>query len=537
MILEIHGDWRTATRLYGSGARELLAPARRPGRARGGSAGRRRADDLELHDRPRPRGRRRAGGDVPGVHGPRRRSWGRPTPLPGRAGERSSSACSSATRTSTGSRPRGGSPRRGCRTRSRSGSSGQAAAREVVECARARPARSDRDGRRQCRTTRSPALLDAATALVLPSRSEGLGRIVVEALCRGRPVVATRVGGITDLVRDGENGLLVEPRSPAALADALVRVLADGELAERLAAAARPSVELVARDARGLRAPDARARRAGARGEPPACPLRRARRATTLPLSPGLERKWAAIGAGARLPCPRPRHSGTTIARFELVGGSFYARAARPRRGALSATFRPQAIVAEDPRTAALVIAGRPGVPVIAEVHGNWRHSTRLYGSPARRALSPLVDRLDEYGVRHADAVRALSGYTAGLVEAARGRPPDAVFPTYSDLSAFTALPGRAAAGAAGGAVRRRARAVQERRRAAEAWRLASPQVPEATLVDRRARARAGGRRAARRRRARRARARALARGGRRGSSTSRRCSCCRRATRASAAS
>jgi glycosyltransferase involved in cell wall biosynthesis len=87
------------------------------------------------------------------------------------------------------------------------------------------------------------ALLDAATVLVLPSRSEGLGRIVVEALCRGRPVVATRVGGIIDLVRDGENGLLVEPRDPAALADALVPVLSDSALSERLAAAARPSVE------------------------------------------------------------------------------------------------------------------------------------------------------------------------------------------------------------------------------------------------------------------------------------------------------
>ena len=79
--------------------------------------------------------------------------------------------------------------------------------------------------------------------LVLPSRSEGLGRIVVESLCRGRPVLATKVGGITDLVRDGENGLLVEPGDAAALADALVRVLTDRELAERFAAAARPTVE------------------------------------------------------------------------------------------------------------------------------------------------------------------------------------------------------------------------------------------------------------------------------------------------------
>jgi glycosyltransferase involved in cell wall biosynthesis len=85
--------------------------------------------------------------------------------------------------------------------------------------------------------------LDGATALVLPSRSEGMGRVVVEALCRGRPVVASRVGGIPDLVRDGVNGILVEPGDIEALADALVRILADRELAERLAAGARESVE------------------------------------------------------------------------------------------------------------------------------------------------------------------------------------------------------------------------------------------------------------------------------------------------------
>jgi len=85
--------------------------------------------------------------------------------------------------------------------------------------------------------------LDASTALVLPSRSEGMGRVVVEALCRGRPVVATRVGGIPDLVRDGENGLLVKPGDTRALADALIRILRDRELAERLADRARESAE------------------------------------------------------------------------------------------------------------------------------------------------------------------------------------------------------------------------------------------------------------------------------------------------------
>ena len=85
--------------------------------------------------------------------------------------------------------------------------------------------------------------MDEATLVVLPSRSEGMGRVVVEALLRGRPVVGSRVGGIRDLVRDGENGLLVEPGDVGALADALVRALTDCELAERLAAAARPSAE------------------------------------------------------------------------------------------------------------------------------------------------------------------------------------------------------------------------------------------------------------------------------------------------------
>jgi glycosyltransferase involved in cell wall biosynthesis len=85
--------------------------------------------------------------------------------------------------------------------------------------------------------------LDESTALVLPSRSEGMGRVLVEAFCRARPVVASRVGGIRDLVEDGRNGLLVEPGDTDALANALVRVLSDRQLAERLAAAAHASAD------------------------------------------------------------------------------------------------------------------------------------------------------------------------------------------------------------------------------------------------------------------------------------------------------
>ena len=85
--------------------------------------------------------------------------------------------------------------------------------------------------------------LDASSVLVLPSRSEGLGRVVVEAFCRGRGVLASSVGGIRDLVTDGKDGVLVPPGDVQALADELVRVLGDRDLLQRLGAEARLSVE------------------------------------------------------------------------------------------------------------------------------------------------------------------------------------------------------------------------------------------------------------------------------------------------------
>jgi glycosyltransferase involved in cell wall biosynthesis len=81
--------------------------------------------------------------------------------------------------------------------------------------------------------------MDGAWVLVLPSRSEGMGRVLVEAFCRGRGVIGTRAGSIPDLVAEEVSGLLVDPGDPAALADALVRVLSDRALAEQLASGAR----------------------------------------------------------------------------------------------------------------------------------------------------------------------------------------------------------------------------------------------------------------------------------------------------------
>ena len=89
------------------------------------------------------------------------------------------------------------------------------------------------------------AALDDAWLLCLPSRAEGLGRVVVEAMCRGRAVVGGDAGGIPDLVEHGSDGLLVPPGDAVALADALVRILGDRAEAERLGAAARRKAEVL----------------------------------------------------------------------------------------------------------------------------------------------------------------------------------------------------------------------------------------------------------------------------------------------------
>jgi glycosyltransferase involved in cell wall biosynthesis len=85
-------------------------------------------------------------------------------------------------------------------------------------------------------------LFRAADASVLSSSWENFPHTVVEALAVGCPVIATSVGGVPEVVGDGENGLLVPPNDAAALAGALRRFFADGELRTRLAEAAPESV-------------------------------------------------------------------------------------------------------------------------------------------------------------------------------------------------------------------------------------------------------------------------------------------------------
>ena len=250
VIVELHGDWRTATRLYGSPLRRALSPVADAV----GAFGLRRADavrtvstytsrlvrevgveparefaaymDLELfEDRP-------------------------PEPLPERPTALFVGVLELYKNVDGLARAwRRAAPRvPGARLRI----VGRGTQREVVDrLVRDLPEQTSWTERlTQAEVARA---LDDATCLVLPSRSEGLGRVLIEAFLRGRPAVAMRVGGITDVVTDGTDGVLVG--SDDELADALVRILGDRELAERLAAEARPSGE------RWLATPDEFARR------------------------------------------------------------------------------------------------------------------------------------------------------------------------------------------------------------------------------------------------------------------------------------
>jgi glycosyltransferase involved in cell wall biosynthesis len=92
-------------------------------------------------------------------------------------------------------------------------------------------------------------LFRAGDASLLSSLWENFPHTVVEALAVGTPMIATRCGGVAEIVRDGENGLLVEPRDLDGLTAAIERFFADAELATRLRAAAAPSVARYAADA------------------------------------------------------------------------------------------------------------------------------------------------------------------------------------------------------------------------------------------------------------------------------------------------
>ena len=233
VVVEVHGDWRTSTRLYGSSARRVLG---RLGDAVAAAA-LRRADAVRTVS-PFTAGLVRELGVEPAADFPAYMDLEPfvvpPRPLPERPvalfvgvleAYKNVDGLAAAWRLAAPRLPDASLHVVGKGTRT------DVAEALVRDCG----VRWDRE----LAPAEVAEAMDAAWLLVLPSRSEGMGRVLVEAFCRGRGVVGTRAGSIPDLVTDGESGLLVAPDDPAALADALVRALSDRALAERLADGAR----------------------------------------------------------------------------------------------------------------------------------------------------------------------------------------------------------------------------------------------------------------------------------------------------------
>jgi len=134
----------------------------------------------------------------------------------------------------------------------------------------------------------------------------------------------------------------------------------------------------------------------------------------------------------------------TLVPRLPVLDGLLFWLLLPGRISRLVREFRPDAIVCQTAYEGAAALLARriARVParVVVEVHGDWRTATRLYGSPARRAVSRVADAVAAAAIRRADRVRTVSPFTASLVREL-GVEPTADFPAYMDLESFTRPP------------------------------------------------------------------------------------------------
>lgn len=173
-----------------------------------------------------------------------------------------------------------------------------------------------------------------------------------------------------------------------------------------------------------------------------------ARTRYALPLSPSLERKFAALRErfDLRVLATAADGSAHDDGTFRLVGrlpwldGPLFYLLLPGRVRRIAREHAPVAIVTQSPYEAAFVRFARVDARIIVELHGDWRTATRLYGSPLRHALSPLADAVGAFGLRRASAVRTISSYTSGLVREL-GVEPAAEFPAYMDFEVFSERP------------------------------------------------------------------------------------------------
>jgi glycosyltransferase involved in cell wall biosynthesis len=174
-----------------------------------------------------------------------------------------------------------------------------------------------------------------------------------------------------------------------------------------------------------------------------------------LPLSPGLAKKWDAvghefdvrvIGRARSVESPDPRFRLVPQALPPLRGLGYYAWLPAVVRDELR-RFRPDVVLTKSPFEAFALLPvwklARPRPKLLVDLHGDWRTAPRLYGSSLRRLYAGLTDRAAVFALRRADGTRAISEYTASIASEATGRDPLSVFPAYFDLESFTSQPPR----------------------------------------------------------------------------------------------
>jgi glycosyltransferase involved in cell wall biosynthesis len=105
--------------------------------------------------------------------------------------------------------------------------------------------------------TDADQLLAAADVVSLSSREEGMGSVLLDALVFSRPVAATRAGGIPEIVRDGETGLLTAVEDGEALGVSIARLLTDRGLAGRMGSASRARAPEFSLEAMAMRTREA----------------------------------------------------------------------------------------------------------------------------------------------------------------------------------------------------------------------------------------------------------------------------------------
>jgi glycosyltransferase involved in cell wall biosynthesis len=79
-----------------------------------------------------------------------------------------------------------------------------------------------------------PAVMSVFDIFILPSLNEGMGKVLVEAMLLKKPIIASNVGGIPDLIRNGENGILIPPASPDKLAEAIIDLIKSEDKRNRM---------------------------------------------------------------------------------------------------------------------------------------------------------------------------------------------------------------------------------------------------------------------------------------------------------------